>query len=209
MTTPIPTPQDVTALFTREGGYSFARWGRPIVPVVFGVEDETLQVVKGAIEAVVGLAGHQMDEQDMELGANLMVFFLRDWSDLEGVPNLDRLIDGLSPLVARLQAANANQYRMFRFDEQGAIRAAFVFVRMDAALADVPAEVLALDQAVRMILLWGENAFPKGTLVEAEGKTVLDPVIAGVIRAAYSPVLPAVAQDPAHALRIFARLAAA
>ena len=36
-----------------DGGYLFARWGRPIVPVVFGVDDATLGVIKGAIEAVV------------------------------------------------------------------------------------------------------------------------------------------------------------
>ena len=35
-------------MFTRhDGGYLFARWGRPIVPVVFGVDDATLSVVKG------------------------------------------------------------------------------------------------------------------------------------------------------------------
>ena len=54
------TVQSVQDLFTRkDGSYLFARWGRPIVPVVFGVEDATLSVVKGAIEAVVVLAGLQ------------------------------------------------------------------------------------------------------------------------------------------------------
>jgi hypothetical protein len=33
---------EIAALFTRESGdYLFARWGRPIVPVVFGVDDRT------------------------------------------------------------------------------------------------------------------------------------------------------------------------
>ena len=54
---------DVAALFTRkDGAYVFARWGRPIVPVVFGVDDASLAVFKGAIEAVVSLAGHKMAE---------------------------------------------------------------------------------------------------------------------------------------------------
>eukprot|EP01036_Dinobryon_divergens_P039337 gene39337-51841_t len=62
------TPDQVQALFTRaDGTYLFARWGRPIVPVVFGVEDATLAVVKGAVEAVVALAGHKMAETDPEL----------------------------------------------------------------------------------------------------------------------------------------------
>ncbi|MEY4872630.1 MAG: hypothetical protein RLZZ563_1960, partial [Pseudomonadota bacterium] len=43
----------VEKLFTRgDGTFLCARWGRPIVPVVFGVEDATLAVVKGAFEAV-------------------------------------------------------------------------------------------------------------------------------------------------------------
>jgi len=59
------TPQDIEALFTRsDGRYGFARWGRPIAPIVFGVQDETLSIVKGALEAVVTLAGHHMAETD-------------------------------------------------------------------------------------------------------------------------------------------------
>ena len=97
------TGEDVAALFTRaDGSYLFARWGRPIVPVVFGVDDATLPVVKGALEAVVALAGHRMAETDPELGANLMVFFFRDWAELPEVPNLDRLVPDLAALCARL-----------------------------------------------------------------------------------------------------------
>ena len=92
------TPEDITALFTRsDGSYLFARWGRPIAPIVFGVEDATLQVVKGACEAVVALAGHKMAETDPELGANLMFFFFRDWAELLDVPDLGRMIEGLTP----------------------------------------------------------------------------------------------------------------
>ena len=202
------TPAEVEALFTRsDGSYLFARWGRPIVPVVFGVADETLRVVKGAIEAVVALAGHSMAETDPELGANLMVFFLRDWDELPKVPNLDRLIPDLGPLVARLAAADANQYRAFRFDAAGAIRAAFVFVRIDAALADTPAEALALAQAAQVIVLWSDAAFAGGSpLARAGGTVILRPEIARVIRAGYDPVMPAVATDPSHALRLAARV---
>jgi hypothetical protein len=202
------TADEVAALFTRaDGSYLCARWGRPIVPVVFGVEEETLKIVKGAIEAVVALAGHRMAETDPELGANLMVFFCRDWNELLGVPNLDRLVDDLAPLVVRLTEAGANQYRLFRFDEAGAIKAAFVFLRMDAALAEVPAEVLALAQAAQVILLWSDTAFDAvPALGEAGGRVVLRPEIGEVIRAAYDPVLPAVARDPSHALRLAARM---
>ncbi len=201
----------ITRLFTRaDGQFLCARWGRPIAPVVFGVDDATLATIKGAIEAVVTLADHRMAETDPELGANMMMFFLRDWDELLEVPDLDRLIDGLAPLVARLQAGEANQYRVFRFDADNAIRAAFVFIRMDAALADVPAETLALGQAVQTILLWSDTAFTdSAALVVAGGRTVLRPEIGALIRAAYDPVLPAVSTDPAHALRLAARLPAA
>ena len=135
------TADEIQALFTRaDGSYLCARWGRPIVPVIFGIEDASLPVVKGAIEAVVALAGHRMAETDPELGANYLLFFIRDWADLLAVPDLDRLIPDLAELVARLQAAGANQYRVFRFDPDGGIRACFAFVRMDAELAAVPAE---------------------------------------------------------------------
>ena len=205
------TADDITAYFTRsDGSYLCARWGRPIVPVVFGVDDATLAIVKGAVEAVVTLAQHRMAETDPELGANLIMFFLRDWDELLGVPNLGRMIDDLDPLVARLQAEGANQYRIFRFDAQRAIRAAFVFVRMDADLDAVPAEVLALSQAVQVILLWSDRAFTtQSALAQADGRTILRPDIGALIRAAYDPVLPAVATDPSHALRLAARLARA
>lgn len=200
----------IEALFTRsDGQYLCARWGRPIVPVVFGVDDATLATVKGAVEAVVALAGHRMAETDAELGANLMVFFFRDWDELPAVPHLDRLVEGLVPLVARLKAADANQYRVFRFDAEGAIKAAFVFIRMDDALSDVPAETLALSQAVQVILLWSDTAFTdRSALAVAGDKTILRPEIGALIRAAYDSVMPAVATDPSHALRLGARVSA-
>ncbi len=200
----------IAKLFTRgDGSYLCARWGRPIVPVVFGVDDATLGVVKGGIEAVVAYAGHKMAETDPELGANLMLFFCRDWDEVRAVPNLDRLIEGLGPVLDRLEAANANQYRVFRFEKDGAIRACFVFLRMDAALSEVPAGTLALSQAVQAILLWSDRAFagsaPLGML---DGVAVLKPEIAGVIRAAYDPMMPPVARDASHALRLAARISA-
>lgn len=205
----VMTAEEIRALFTRaDGSYLCARWGRPIVPVVFGIEDASLPVIKGAFEAVVAVAGHRMSDLDPELGANLMVFFTRDWAELRAVPNLDRLVSDLGPLCDRLEAAGANQYRIFRFDPAGAIRAAFVFLRMDAHLAAVPAETLALSQAVQTILLWSDRAFADRAPLEQTGDGVrLRPDIAALVRAAYDPVLPGVARDPSHALRLAARIA--
>ena len=202
------TSDEIEALFTRESGaYAFARWGRPLAPVVFGVEDEPLAVIKGAIEALCQLAGVSVVETDPELGANFIWFFCKDWSELPEVPNLDRLVPDLNPLVARLVAADANQYRIFRFDEAGAIKACFVFLRMDQHLSDVPAETLALSQAVQSMLLWSDLAFrDRSPLAVAGDTTVLRPDIADVIRGAYDPVMPVAAQDATHALRLAARV---
>lgn len=204
------TPEEIETHFTRsDGSYLFARWGRPVVPIVFGVDDATLSVLKGAVEAVVGLARIGMAETDPELGANLMFFFFREWDELTDVPDLDRLVPDLGPLVARLKAADANQYRIFRFDEAGAIRACFVFLRMDENLSSVPAETLALSQMVQTIVLWSDTAFGDRSPLAAMpdgGGVILRPEIGDLIRACYDPVMPAVAQDTSHALRLSARL---
>ncbi len=202
------TPDDVTALFTRQtGDYAFARWGRPIAPVIFGVDDATLSAFKGAIEAVVALARHSTAETDPELGANLMIFFTRSWDELLDVPKLGALIPDLAPLVARLNAASANQYRLFRFDAGGAIKAAFVFLRLDDHLAQMAAQDVALAQAAQVILAWSDRAFAAQPVLAGAGDVaLLRAPIAAVIRAAYHAQLPASASDPSHALRLWARL---
>jgi hypothetical protein len=202
------TADEIEALFTRQSGeYAFARWGRPLAPVVFGVDDKTLGVIKGAIEAVSQLAGTSVTETDPELGTNFIWFFFTDWSELLDVPNMDRLVPDLDPLVTRLIAADANQYRIFRFDEAGAIKACFVFLRMDEHLSKVPAETLALSQVVQSFLLWSYTAFrDRSALAVAGETTVLRPDVAALIRAAYDPVMPAVASDASHALRLCARI---
>lgn len=201
-------PDEIARYFTRpDGSYHFARWGRPIVPVVFGVEPETLAIFRAAFAAIAGMTRHGLAETDAEMGANLMVFALRDWSELRDLPDIDALVPGLAGRIPRLEAAEANQYRLFRFEPHGAIRAAFVFLRFDAALASLPAADLALDQAVRLVLLWSDLAFAdRSPLALHQGVAVLRPEIAALIRAASDPVLPDAACDPNHALRLAARL---
>ena len=70
------TPEEVESYFTRnDGTFLFARWGRPVAPVVFGLDDNSLAILKGAIEAVMSLTNQQMSETDPELGSNFMFFF--------------------------------------------------------------------------------------------------------------------------------------
>jgi hypothetical protein len=203
------TVTEIEELFTRtDGNYVFSRWGRPISPVVFGVLDETLGLVKTAIKVVCSTCGHPTSELDPELGSNLMVFFFSEWDELRAVPELDQLIPKLGNVVDRLQVVAANQYRAFRFDDVGAIQACFVFLRVDEALEQLSADSLALAQVVQAMLLWSPTAFRnKSPLAVLEnGTTVLRPEIAAVLRAAYDPTMPARANDPSHALRMEARI---
>ena len=66
---------------------------------------------------------------------------------------------------------------------------------------------MALSQAVQVILLWSDTAFRDASPLAMVGDVaVLRPDIAGVIRAGYDPVLPGVAVDASHALRLAARM---
>lgn len=202
------TADDIQALFSHpDGSFRLARWQRPIVPVVFGVDDATLAVVKGAIEAIVAMAGHKMAETDPEQVANCMVFFLREWDEVLEVPDLDGLVPGIQALVPKLKQGEANQYRHFRFEENGAIRAAFVFLRVDDALAQMPAEDLALSQAVQLVLLWGNRAFADHSpLAQVGEQIILRPEIGALIKAAYDPAMPIASDDPVQAMRLSARV---
>lgn len=204
------TPEQVEAYFTRASGdYVFARWGRPIAPVVFGVSDESLTVIKGSIEAAVAIAGAEVAETDPELGSNLMMFFFSDWKELLDVPNMGEMIPDLERRVQMLIDRNAHQYRAFRFDDDGAIKACFTFVRMGGAMDEVPADVIALSQASQALLLWSDTVFTQDSpLALTEAGTVIRPDVANVLRAAYDPILPSAARDASHALRLYARLIA-
>lgn len=190
------TPERITEIFTRrDGTYLCARWGRPVAPVIFGLADESLDIFRGAIRAGFAHAGHPVTETDPEMGSNLMLFFLRDWAELEEVPDLDRLT-GQPGLPARLRTDDADQYRLFRFDADGGIRACMSFLRMSGALADAHPAVLAETVTMRSALSFARDIVPS-------------PEMAALIRAAYDPVLPVAATEPAHALRLAARMAAA
>ena len=203
------TVQEIEKFFMRPSGdYVFARWGRPIAAVVFGVLDESLSIIKSAVEAVCLASGHTTSELDPDIGSNLMVFFFKDWSELLEVSDLEHIIPNLEILLEKLETAEANQYRIFRFDETGGIKACFVFLRVDEALEQLSADSLALAQVVQAMLLWSPTAFRnKSPLAVLEnGTTVLRPEIAAVLRAAYDPTMPARANDPSHALRMEARI---
>ena len=201
--------ESIEAYFTRsDGKYIFARWGRPIAPVVFGIQDETLITLKSALQSMVGLANHELAETDPELGSNAMFFFFLSWDELLEVNDLDRIIPDLGNLVERLKSIQANQYRVFRFDSDGGIKAVFTFICMDENLTSVSAEVLCLNQVVQMFLLWSDVAFKdkSPTLIAKKDGVILNPIIGDIVRAVYDPTMPLVSNDKSHALRAQARI---
>lgn len=183
---------DIEGLFTRDGQYLCARWRRPVAPVIFGLADDSMAVFRDATRAVLAHAGHATVETDPEMGANMMTFFVRGWDELAHLPDLEGLT-GQAGLVDRLRAGRADQYRLFRFDADGGIRACLSFVNMKGPLADAHPGLLAETLAVRAMLTFARDVTPSAEL-------------AALIRAAYDPVMPVVARDPSHALRLAARL---
>lgn len=187
------TPESIATLFTgADGRFLCARWGRPVAPVIFGLADESLAIFRGALTAALRHAGHPLAETDPESGANWLCFAVRDWQELAGLPDLDRMT-GLPDLPARLMGQGADLYRLFRFDEAGAIRACFTFLNLGGARAQAHPAPLAEAVAMNSLLTWAREIAPS-------------PELAALIRAAYDPVLPSVARDASHGLRLAARL---
>lgn len=207
MTDDILTPEKITELFGGQN-FRFARWGRPVAPVVFGVDDATLTALKSAFATVLGVANQKMAETDPELGANLMVFFLRDWDEVLAIPDLDRLVTGMSQKIAALKAADANQYRSFTFEADGSIRFCAVFLRFDETMQAASVQAIGTQQMVQSLLLWAEGAFSQQSpvaIIQQNALCIVKPNYAALIRAAYDPNLPAATTEPSHALRLAAR----
>ena len=158
----------------------------------WGLADETLPICRDATRAVIADVRHPLVETDPEMGANMMSFFVRDWDELAELPDLDRLT-GQAGLAERLKRQDADQYRLFRFDADGAIRACMNFVNMGGKLAETHPAQLAEALAVNSMLTFAHDVTPT-------------PELAALIRAAYDPVMPNAATDPSHAIRLAARM---
>lgn len=204
------TATEIESMFTNDGRYIFARWSRPIAPVVFGTDDESLAVFKDAFSTVASLGDMHLAETDPELGANFLVFLCNDWSEIKQVPNLGRLLANIDGLVAELDRTGANQYRSFAFDPEGAIKLCVLLLKYDDDMAQVSAQALATSQMAQAMLLWSPSAFleksPIG-IIESNNMAIVRPSIAALIRAAYDKTMPDTAGDVSHALRLEARVA--
>ncbi len=188
--------------------YRFARWGRPIAPVVFGVGDESLPHLKEAISMTVGITGGPLVETDPELGANFMWFFCREWDELLQVPNLDKLLPNFDRMVASLKDQGASRYRTFGFDKQGAIQLCVVLIRVDDATEALSLQTLGTSETLQSLLTFSEAAFATQSpiaMIKSNNLCIVKPEYAAVVRAAYDNALPSATEDPAHALRVSAR----
>ena len=58
------TADDIAALFTQGDDFLCARWGRPVAPVVFGLDDASLAIFRDALKAVVAHARHPLADTD-------------------------------------------------------------------------------------------------------------------------------------------------
>lgn len=202
----------VEAVFTRrDGAFRFARWSRPLAAVVVGTDDAGCRIFEAGIAAVAGIAGLDVTDLDPDLGANFLVFLVNDWAELAEAPNLVRLIPNLADLIATLTAEGANQYRVFSFDPGGGIRLCITLLRYDEELQRVSAQTVAVGQALQGMLLWSDAAFMDESplAITEDGICLVKPAYADLLRAAYDPVLPDAARDPAFALRLAARLSVA
>lgn len=207
--------KDITRIQALFGGdaFKFARWGGAICPIVVGLDDKGARLFEEAIGAVVDLAGAKMEEIDPEMGANMFIYVMSDWSNATIAPNLGSFIPDLPALVERLNEANANRYRVFAFDDQGAIRASITMLRYDAQMQEAPVDYIALTEAMLAMLVFDERGVSEDRPVvmakfedDEEARAILNPWHARLLKAAYDPTIPAGSKDPALAMRLAARI---
>jgi len=203
----------VEALFTRsDTGFRFARWNRALAPVVVGTNEAGERTFTEALRKVAGLGGLEVVEEDPELGRNFLVFFTGRWGALTQIPQLVQLVPDLAKLTSVLAGAGANQYRIFDFEETGAIRLCITMICMDQDLMKMPAQALATNQSVQALLLWSDTAFMAESPIEPSPlgtRAEVKPYHRGLIRAAYADEMPVASTDPGLAAQIAARMAGA
>lgn len=207
--------KDITRIQALFGGdaFKFARWGGAICPIVVGLDEKGARLFEEAISAVADLAGAKMEEIDPEMGANMFIYVLSDWSNAALAPNLGNFIPDLPALVERLTEANANRYRVFAFDDQGAIRASITMLRYDEQMQEAPVDYIALTEAMLAMLVFDERGVSEDRPVvmakfedDDEARAILNPWHGRLLKAAYDPTIPAGSKDPALAMRLAARI---
>lgn len=193
--------------------FKFARWGGPISPVVSGLDEAGAKLFVQGIEAVAEAAGAEIDEIDPEMGANFQVYMMTDWAHATRAPNLPNFLPDLPALIERLTEADANRYRVFAFDDQGAIRAAITLLCYDEQMRAAPVDYIALSEAMLGMLVYDEAGVAEDRPVvmaqldeSDDPRAIVEPWHAMLLRAAYDPAIPAGSKDPSLAMRLAARI---
>ena len=207
----IPTlsEDEIKDLFTQaDGTYQFARWSRPIAPVVFGVNDEILKGLRAAIEATVGITGQKLVDVDPDLGTNFMWIFVREWDELMSLPDIDKLIPDIQGKLVEIKKSNGNSYRYLTFAPDGGIMFACVIIRPTGDYANQSVATIGSAETVLTLATFGPKAFAKESplaIVPDNNVIIVKPKYAAAIRAAYDETMPVRSDDASHALRIKAR----
>lgn len=212
---PEPEPDEaliarVRATFSQPGdgdsgaegaAFRFARWAKPVAPRVFGVEPQSADTLMAGFRTVAEAAGARYAVEDERYGANVLVFVCSEWLELKATPKLEQLIPELDHLIAVLRNDGANQYRIFGYDEDGAIDLVVVLLRMDDALGALSAEAVALGEAVRCLVTWSDESFDreKPLRIAESGRASLKPYVEALLAASYAEDTPVASQDPALA----------
>ena len=103
-----------------------------------------------------------MAETDPEQGANLMVFFIRDWAEIAAVPGLDQLVPGITGQAAAASGGRCRAISPYPVRGRWRDPGPLCLLRMNGALGNLPAADLALTLAVQALLLWSDGAFADG-----------------------------------------------
>ena len=190
--------------------FKFARWGGAISPAVIGLDAAGGRLFGEAVRVLAGHAGAAMANGEAE--ANLLIYVMKGWRDAARAPNLPDFLPDLPALIARLEAAGANRYRVFAFDDAGAIRASITLLRYDEQMRAAPVDYIALTEAALALLVFDEGGVSVDRPVamaefdNGERRAMLAPFHAALLKAAYDPAIPAGSKDPALALRLAARI---
>ena len=97
---------------------------------------------------------------------------------------------------------------MFIFDKDGSIKMCLLFLRMKGAIADMTVQALGVGETLQCLLTWGEEVFSNQSpiaVLKENGICIVNPEFASLVRGAYDPVMPPVATDISHALRLHPR----
>ena len=206
------SPLDITAiekLFTQSNGvFHFARWGRPIAPVIFGVDDATLGAVKTVMTQVLAITGQVMVETDPEMGANFIWIFCADWAEVQNLPDIDKLLPHWAQTQIKLREQKSNSYRYIAYDGDGAIRFCALVIKIAGAYGQQPLPVIATTQILQSLCSFAPNKFAQDSPIALDhnGVCSIKPPYRAVLQAAYDPVLPAASADATLALRLKARV---